>query len=252
MRFKFENDRRLALASRLLRRYAFVRYYGMTWGSLRFVQAQKGGKPKLEGFEDCFDFNVSHQGDWVILVATDQRGCQVGIDAVCTDSMPSSMTATALVDTFAPQLAPKELDMLRSHPHPIEAFYALWALKESYVKALGIGLYMDLHNVCFRNKADKIELITGQEKRGRTQDVEPWQFQLHWLDNRTMSAVCCSKKNKNNDNTQTTQLIGDSAPTMPHPFVTVTFADLVATAAAAAAATTTTTTAAEAAALKSL
>ena len=47
LRFKFEKDRRLALASQLLRRYVFVRYYGMTWNSLKFVQEQKGGKPKL-------------------------------------------------------------------------------------------------------------------------------------------------------------------------------------------------------------
>ncbi|KAG2222795.1 hypothetical protein INT45_011605 [Circinella minor] len=102
LRFKFENDRRLALASQLLRRYVFVRYYGMTLNSLEFVQEQKGGKPKLLGFNNLYDFNVSHQGDWVILIATNQFNQKVGIDIVTTDSM-SSMSSNTLINTFTPQ-----------------------------------------------------------------------------------------------------------------------------------------------------
>ncbi|KAI8137013.1 4'-phosphopantetheinyl transferase superfamily [Fennellomyces sp. T-0311] len=208
MRHKFENDRRLALASQLLRRYAFVNYYGMTWDELEFGQAQQGGKPTLLR-HDGYDFNVSHHGDWVTLVATDQ-GHQVGIDVVCTDSIPS-MSADDIIDGFAPQLAQEEYAMLKADPHPTEAFYAIWALKESYVKARGIGLYMELDQLQFRNDQSKIELV-GQPE---------WHFRLNWLDDKTLCAVCASSKQLGAG-----QLIGDSAPTMQHPFTLVTFSDV--------------------------
>ena len=46
---------------------------------------------------------MSHQGDWVILMATDQSNQKVGIDIVTTDSM-ASMSPNTLIHTFAPQV----------------------------------------------------------------------------------------------------------------------------------------------------
>ncbi|KAI9264973.1 4'-phosphopantetheinyl transferase superfamily [Phascolomyces articulosus] len=242
LRFKFNNDRRLALASQLLKRYVFVHYYGMTMHSLQFVTEQQGGKPKLLGFDDQYDFNVSHQGDWVILMATHQSSQKVGIDIVSTDSI-SSMSSNDLIDTFSPQLAPKEIAMLKTHEHPIEAFYAIWALKESYVKATGIGLYMDLHSLCFQNNViDKKKEKQGEEKRQEQQ--EEWQFELYWLDHKSICSICyststtikdLSSHGSNSSNTHwqnspnpTTQLIGDPCPKiLQHPFKLVTYSDLV-------------------------
>lgn len=47
MRYKFDNDRQLALASQLLRRYVFAKYYGFEWDTIRFGSMTKGGKPVL-------------------------------------------------------------------------------------------------------------------------------------------------------------------------------------------------------------
>ena len=47
MRYKFDQDRQLALASQLLRRYVFAKYYGFEWDKIRFGSITKGGKPVL-------------------------------------------------------------------------------------------------------------------------------------------------------------------------------------------------------------
>ena len=54
--------------------------------------------------------------------------------------------------------------MLQNHACPIEAFYALWALKESYIKALGIGLYMDLNHLCFQNDTMNNKVMNKSNK----------------------------------------------------------------------------------------
>ncbi|RCH94033.1 hypothetical protein CU098_009471, partial [Rhizopus stolonifer] len=63
MRFKFDRDRHLALASRLIRRYYFSRLLNRHWSDLEFT-ILPGGKPSLKGCS--LDFNLSHESHWVI------------------------------------------------------------------------------------------------------------------------------------------------------------------------------------------
>lgn len=39
--------------------------------------------------------------------------------------------------------------MIMKSPHPFETFYSFWALKESFIKGLGIGLAVDVKNLNF-------------------------------------------------------------------------------------------------------
>ncbi|CDS11496.1 hypothetical protein LRAMOSA03759 [Lichtheimia ramosa] len=114
LRFKFEQDRQLALASQLLRRYVFVKYYGFKWDTLRFGSITKGGKPVLlhpqqsastSSADMSYDFNISHHGHWVILAATDQPGHRVGVDIVTMDTPSSSVTE--FIECFHPQASDK-------------------------------------------------------------------------------------------------------------------------------------------------
>lgn len=47
LRYKFDQDRQLALGSQLLRRYYFAHYLGFDWSCLRF-KAATAGKPFLD------------------------------------------------------------------------------------------------------------------------------------------------------------------------------------------------------------
>ncbi|KAL1930638.1 hypothetical protein VTP01DRAFT_10800 [Rhizomucor pusillus] len=182
LRFKFEKDKRLALGSQLLRRYYFARYCSKDWRSCQFGAATKHGKPKLLNADRWYDFNISHHGNWVVLAATDRADLHVGIDIVCLDDFEESVLN--LVKTFGPQLATDEVDMIMKSPHPFETFYSFWALKESFIKGLGIGLAVDVKNLNFgKNESSSIRVQPAPKGS--------WGFRLDWLDTESLVAVCC-------------------------------------------------------------
>lgn len=42
----------------------------------------------------------------------------------------------------------------------LRTFYELWGCKESYVKALGVGLSLELNKLDFRNENDQVQKST--------------------------------------------------------------------------------------------
>ncbi|KAJ1984195.1 hypothetical protein H4R34_000801 [Dimargaris verticillata] len=122
-------------------------------------------------------FNVSHHGDWVVLVAGYAR--HLGVDVSEVD-FPR---AESLDDYFAlmqAQFTPHEWHLIRptdprglakttclyspTHPSPscsrcyaqLTQFHRLWCLKESYVKAKGVGLNLNLQRIEFHHIAPAV------------------------------------------------------------------------------------------------
>ncbi|HWQ10815.1 MAG TPA: 4'-phosphopantetheinyl transferase superfamily protein, partial [Holophaga sp.] len=120
------------LGEALLRAVASERL-GVAPQDVRFG-ATPEGKPWLVGFPDLH-LNLSHGGEWVI--------CASGPRAVGVDVEP--------VRPLSPELPPEvcSQDELRNLDGPdAEAHFArLWTVKEAYVKALGVGLGMDLRRL---------------------------------------------------------------------------------------------------------
>ncbi|KAI9321830.1 4'-phosphopantetheinyl transferase superfamily [Dichotomocladium elegans] len=189
LRFKYDNDRHLALGSQLLRRFVFSHYYGMQWNSLCFGYPTPGGKPNTDEY---YDFNISHHGHWVILGATNQRGYSVGVDVVSID-VPHDLSVPDFIRCFDPQLSPGEKQLLRTHSHPLEAFYTLWGLKESYTKAIGVGIYHKLDTLSFSNTPEGIIKMTNGDK-----ECSSWKFHLEWLDEKSLAIICygCEKEHE--------------------------------------------------------
>lgn len=84
------------------------------------------GKPMLPG-GPCF--NLSHAGDYAVLAVSDQP---VGVDIERWRRADTS----ALSKRF---YHPEEQAALAAAADPVERFFTIWSLKESYVKALGTG-----------------------------------------------------------------------------------------------------------------
>ena len=84
MRFKFRDDQKRALVSRLLQRAACHEVYGVAHAAA-VIQRTKGGKPYLAerpaALPDApnWNFNVSHEGEYVVLAAEPLLLC--GVDA---------------------------------------------------------------------------------------------------------------------------------------------------------------------------
>ncbi|KAG2177165.1 hypothetical protein INT43_007822 [Umbelopsis isabellina] len=190
-RYRFEVDRCRSLASQLLRRYLFVKHSKIPWEQLAF-ETSEFGKPRLanEGFEDI-DFNVSHHGDWVVLAACSQG--KIGID-VTTRDIPSG-SIQDFINCFNSQLADDEIQVLRKIEdmrRKLWLFYEIWCLKESYIKALGLGLHKDLKYVSFVSSKDDLTAL----RKVQVHDLQApgndpvYTFHLSYLDSQHPVAMC--------------------------------------------------------------
>ncbi len=105
------------------------------------VQIEYGehGKPRLVQPKGLF-FNISHSGEWTVAAFSD---CEVGVDI--QQIKPIDMR---LADRF---FAAEEREALaQAKDGAQDLFFRLWAIKESYLKALGTGLSRPLNSFAVR------------------------------------------------------------------------------------------------------
>lgn len=128
-RYKTEHDKKKHLLGDVLLREALE-----DAGEYRdsVIKTDKFGKPYVD-IKD-FYFNISHSKD--VIVIGYSRIADVGIDIEYIKERDLS---------FAERLLhPKEVEYLKNSKDKLKDFYRVWTLKESYVKALGKGLLIDL------------------------------------------------------------------------------------------------------------
>ncbi|MCJ1283427.1 hypothetical protein MMC26_002756 [Xylographa opegraphella] len=167
LRFIRPEDAALALGSCLLKRLAVVRGVGATWAEAgRGMKKEAGGKPvwKSESPEQGkVEFNVSHHGSVVVLVADSgpengpNRVRRVGIDIVKIDvpiTTPAVRRAGSWekwVRIYADVMPEGEVRMIMNEENiegcgqlslegRLRRFYTFWGLREAYVKMSGEAL----------------------------------------------------------------------------------------------------------------
>jgi 4'-phosphopantetheinyl transferase len=176
----------------LLRGFA-LRHHGRQASNaeLKFQRTERG-KPVVAGGLGI-DYNVSHAGDWVVLAGG--PGHHVGVDVMRTrdsrvDRLPEFFRLMQRQFTAAEWVAIKGPEGARTEAEQLEAFFRHWTLKESYVKAVGTGLNIDLQTLDFR--LGRVE-VTGVEtgtrlvRDGRTTE---WSFEESRLDSEHAVCVC--------------------------------------------------------------
>lgn len=101
------------------------------------IEKTQNGKPVLAGYPDIH-FSSSHcQGAAVVSVA----GIPIGIDIENVRSFSPYAAAKAL--------SADEKRTVQASDQPDTDFFKLWTLKESYLKALGVGMCIPLKEVAF-------------------------------------------------------------------------------------------------------
>lgn len=193
-RFRFEDDRKRALVSRLLQR-ACVRHVCCVPDDAVELLRTKGKKPfttnKKPVCAPNFNFNVSHEGHFTALAS--EPLCVCGIDVAAPQQLrrPKDMPLRAAIQGFKGMFAAPEWHMIESHAHDSilmeTCFTRLWSLKEAFVKARGDGLGFEplsRAQFCFAGGdiwSDSAELILDGSKQHR------WGFDLqslgagHWV-----------------------------------------------------------------------
>jgi 4'-phosphopantetheinyl transferase len=171
-RFHFEKHRRQYLVSRALVRTTLSRYTGIAPKDLLFA-ANAHGRPEIEVDPPCeppIRFNLSHT-DGLILFAVVLKS-DIGVDV---EDMDRRAVAAALADRY---FSAREAEALRKLPENSRKarFFDYWTLKESYIKARGMGLSIPLDRFSFHMEGEEGIRISFDP---RLRDVpEDWQF---WL-----------------------------------------------------------------------
>lgn len=152
---------------------------------LAVINTYMGQKQKNFDFENL-DFNISHEGNWVIFGAA--KDIKIGIDAVCFDRPKNITSIVSFIQSFESQvnnervnkaikrstqyllllletqLTQNEMHMIMDNKDEetrLSTFFELWGCKESYIKAIGVGLSLELNKLDFYNDLEghQVQLI---------------------------------------------------------------------------------------------
>lgn len=198
-RFVFQNDAKSSLIGRLmLRKYVHVAT-NMPYEEIRFGRDDKG-KPYLLGAGDIsIGFNISHQGDYVVLAGNIQR--TIGVDVMKIEP-PVNKNIPEFFRLMNRTFSKHEWSTVSSFPTEMEqiaCFYRLWCLKESYVKNIGLGITIPLNEISFCLKTKK--LTVGEVSTDTTLYIKDilnndWRFEETLLDEKHAVAVSLQMDNK--------------------------------------------------------
>ena len=148
-RFRFERDQRRYLITRVLARTVLSRYHGVRPEDWVFSAGARGRPyilaPRLE---PALEFNIAHSADLVMLGVTSGR--TLGVDA-------ENLTLRDYdIEGLDRYFAAEERAALLALPATARQrrFFELWTLKESYIKARGLGLAIALDSFRFELAGD--------------------------------------------------------------------------------------------------
>lgn len=213
-KYVFQNDAKSSLIGRLMLRKYVHTSTSMPYEEVRFARDDRG-KPYLLGSGDLpINFNVSHQGDYVVLAGN--TGSNIGIDVMKIEP-PVNKNIPEFFRLMNRQFSSHEWNTIRSFRTEMEqiaCFYRLWCLKESYVKNIGLGITVPLQEISFSIKTKKLnvgEIISDTTLYERNVLKQDWVFEETLLD--AVHAVAVSSRVERRD------------PGVPYQFLT--FEDLV-------------------------
>jgi 4'-phosphopantetheinyl transferase len=166
-RYVFEQHRHQHLVTRALVRTALSRYAPVAPEAWRFA-ANAHGRPEVVGPAAATDlrFNLSHSDGLIACLVA--RGVDVGVDV---ENTARPVDHLAIGERF---FSPAEFAALAALPSASRpaGFYQYWTLKESYIKARGLGLSLPLAAFSFRID----DAITVAFEPPIDDDPAAWQF----------------------------------------------------------------------------
>ena len=196
----YQADMRSSLVGRLLLRAFHLRHLPHLANTSLLLERTARGRPVVAGRAALApDANVSHSGDWVVLAG--------GLGRVGVDVMRTRDSRVDRLDRFFSlmrgQFTEGEWRSIRGEQgegerskekqqKQLERFFRHWTLKESFVKAVGTGLNLDLQTLDFR--VGSAEVAAGRVEEGtvlvREGAATAWRFQESRIDSEHLASVC--------------------------------------------------------------
>nr|A0A1B3PEJ0.1 RecName: Full=Phosphopantetheinyl transferase; Short=PPTase [Thraustochytrium sp. ATCC 26185]AOG21007.1 phosphopantetheinyl transferase [Thraustochytrium sp. ATCC 26185] len=153
-KFRFEIDRHRALAGRVLIRTMVAEALRVDPAEIELKRTEMGKPFVARPDPGTFSFNLSHHGDWVVLMGHPSRA--VGVDIMKYEQPKGTQSLEEFFTTMRNSFTPDEWGRIRlgatgnavGAPH-LRRFYKYWSLKEAYLKAIGIGIGFGLQRASF-------------------------------------------------------------------------------------------------------
>ncbi|XP_064638099.1 L-aminoadipate-semialdehyde dehydrogenase-phosphopantetheinyl transferase-like [Lineus longissimus] len=196
-KFVFKRDAKSAMAGRLLLRKAISDTLQIPYGDVRLDRTEKGKPFLVNTVATHFSFNVSHQGKLAVLATEFDK--DVGIDVMEITQPRGSKSVADFFHTMRRQFTDDEWEAIKepmTDSGRLARFYRFWCLKESYVKAVGIGIGYSLQRLSFK-------ISTPQLRQGNlTKDTVlfidgikevMWEFHETMVDEHHCTAVAVRK-----------------------------------------------------------
>jgi 4'-phosphopantetheinyl transferase len=201
-RFHFQKHRHQYLLSRALVREVLSRYQVLPAKDLQFI-CNKYGKPQLygPGYYSSLHFNISHT-DGLIVLAVSCRN-EVGVDV---EILSRKTKVVELAERYFSAQECKELKDLEKE-HITDRFFDLWTLKESYIKACGMGLSIPLKDFSFSFAQNEIQLYTSPRRNDDPTNWKFWQIEADEEHKLALAIRTEPLENTQKDTQQETQII---------------------------------------------
>jgi 4'-phosphopantetheinyl transferase len=186
-RFYFERDRHRYLVTRAMVRTVLSKYAAVAAHEWRF-DVNAYGKPSISAEHVAasgLEFNVAHTCRVVLLGVAIGRSLGVDVEDMTGDR--------ACIDIADRYFAPEEVRVLRASPpdRQVRRFFEHWTLKESYIKARGMGLSIPLDRFAFHlDDPAPIRLTIDPALADRP---ERWAFWQQTLVHNHLAAVCAER-----------------------------------------------------------
>ncbi|WP_239613718.1 4'-phosphopantetheinyl transferase family protein [Cohnella mopanensis] len=167
-RYKVADDFNRSVISELLVNYILLTQYQLPGQSLEWA-THSSGKPYLRSWPDLY-FNVSHAQDFVACVFDRD---EVGVDIEYMREFRYSDIANRFFTRYENTFIANHSDDTK-----LNAFYKVWTHKESYLKAIGSGLFTALDSFEIRNLED---VTTHVQTADRTWNVRSISFEPDYM-----------------------------------------------------------------------
>jgi 4'-phosphopantetheinyl transferase len=184
IRFHFERDRHRYLVTRAMQRTVLSKYVDIAPGAWRFTVNDYGRPSIAAGHTQArgIEFNLSHTDGLVVMGVTRERAIGVDVENV--------RTREAGIEIADRYFAPDEVLALHMLPDEKQKqrFFEYWTLKESYIKARGLGLSIPLQRFAFHlEDPEQIRLTIDP---GLHDYAGRWWFRQLRADHDYLTALC--------------------------------------------------------------
>ncbi len=141
-RYRFKKDQHSALITRAFVRDILSQYTEKDPAEILFSKGNHG-KPELKSNNSHIQFNISHTRGLIICAVTlhDEVGCDV-------EDIHRNSDVLAIANRYFSEQEITQLFLLPTEQQR-SRFFDLWTLKESYIKAWGLGLAIPLADFSF-------------------------------------------------------------------------------------------------------